>query len=72
MVPPQMVVGLGQELTRAGCDWQIHAYGGTVHAFTNPGADKFGNPATRFNAYASKRAWRSLDGFLDDLFPAGG
>ena len=68
MVPPAKVVALGQELSRGGCDWQIHSYGGTVHAFTNPGADAFGNPATRYNAVAAERAWRSLDGFLDDLF----
>ena len=71
MVPPAKVVALGQELTRGGCDWQIHAYGGTVHAFTNPGADAFGNPATRYNERAANRAWRSLDGFLNELFPHG-
>ena len=68
MVPPAKVVALGEELTAGGCDWQIHAYGGTVHAFTNPGADALGNPATRYSELASRRAWRSLDGFLDDLF----
>ena len=71
MVPPAKVVALGQELSQGGCDWQIHAYGGTVHAFTNPGADAFGNPATRYNERAANRAWRSLDGFLDELFPHG-
>ena len=39
MVPPDAVVALGQELTEAGCDWQIHAYGHIGHGFTNPGAD---------------------------------
>lgn len=72
LVPPAKVVALGAELTSAGCDWQIHAFGNTVHAFTNPGADKFGNPATRFSPDANRRSWRALDGFLDDLFPANG
>lgn len=70
MVPPAKVVALAQELTAAGADWQIHAYGHTVHAFTNPGADKFGNPATRFSPTASRRAWTALDDFLGELFPA--
>ncbi|MEO6199171.1 MAG: dienelactone hydrolase family protein [Sphingomicrobium sp.] len=72
MVPPAKVLALGAELTQAGCDWQIHAFGQTVHAFTNPGADKLRNPAVRFSPDASRRSWRALDGFLDDLFPANG
>ena len=35
MVPPAEVVALGEELTEAGADWQIHAYGGTM-LFTLP------------------------------------
>ena len=70
MVPPAKVVALGRELSAAGADWQIQAYGGTVHAFTNPGADKFGNPATRYSPRAARRAWAALDDFLAELFPA--
>lgn len=72
MVPPAKVVALGAELTAAGCDWQIHAFGQTVHAFTNPGADKLGNPAVRFSADANRRSWRAFDGFLDEFFPTDG
>src|SRR5207237_2973607 len=38
MVPPDKVVALGNELTEAGSDWQIHAYGHVAHGFTNPNA----------------------------------
>lgn len=72
MVPPAKVVTLASELTQAGCDWQIHAFGNTVHGFTNRNADKIGNPAVRFSEQASRRSWRSLDGLLDELFPADG
>jgi len=72
MVPPAKVVALGRELTEAGCDWQILAFGNTRHAFTNPGADKLGNPAVRYSPNANRRSWRALDGFLDELFPANG
>jgi dienelactone hydrolase len=68
MVPPAAVVALGQELTRAGCDWQIHAFGGTVHGFTNPDADKIGNPAVRFSAEATSRSWKMLLELLDQAF----
>ena len=40
MVPPEAVVALGKELTEAGCDWQIHAYGHVGHGFTNPNAQR--------------------------------
>lgn len=68
MVPPHTVVALGAELTQAGCDWQIHAFGHTVHGFTNQDADKIGNPAVRYNADATRRSWRMLEGFLEELF----
>ncbi len=31
-----------KEFTQVGADWQLHAYGGTMHSFTNPAAN---NPA---------------------------
>lgn len=68
MVPPAKVVALARELTDAGCDWQIHAFGNTVHGFTNRDADKIGNPAVRFSEEASRRAWWALDGLLGELF----
>lgn len=69
MVPPAKVVALARELTEAGCDWQIHAFGRTVHGFTNRNADKIGNPAVRFSHESSRRAWWALDGLLNELFP---
>ena len=67
MVPPAKVVALARELSEGGADWQILALGNTVHGFTNPGVDAFNNPAVRYSALASKRAWRAFDGFLEDL-----
>jgi dienelactone hydrolase len=40
MVPPQDVLALAQEMTQAGADWQLHAYGHALHAFTLEGANK--------------------------------
>lgn len=67
MVPPDAVVALGREMTKAGADWQIHAYGGVMHAFTNPDADDraFG---TVYDQTAAARSWRSLNDFLDECF----
>ena len=38
MAPPEKVVAIGHELTGAGADWQMHAYGHVQNGFTNPGA----------------------------------
>jgi len=70
MAPPDNVVALGEELTTAGCDWQIHAYGNVRHGFTNPGANALGNPAVKYDALAAERSWTSLINFLEELFGA--
>ena len=67
LVPPAAVVALGDELTAAGCDWQIHAYGNVGHGFTNPGATG-AMPGIKFDAAAARRAWRSCDDFLAECF----
>lgn len=64
MVPPEAVVALGQELTEAGADWQIHAYGNVAHGFTNPNASQMGIKGVEFNEAAARRSWASLEGFL--------
>jgi dienelactone hydrolase len=68
MVPPEAVVALGKELTGAGADWQIHAYGHVVHGFTNPNAADLQIDGVAYNALAAERSWTSLISFLVELF----
>jgi dienelactone hydrolase len=68
MVPPEAVVALGNELTTAGADWQIHAYGHVGHGFTNPNAGAMGIAGVDYNEAAARRSWTSLLHFLDELF----
>ena len=68
MVPPEMVVALGQELTEAGCDWQIHAYGNVGHGFTNPHASELNIDGVAYNALAAERSWTSFISLLEELF----
>ncbi|MCQ8128912.1 dienelactone hydrolase family protein [Methylomonas rivi] len=67
MAPPEQVLALQTELTRAGADWQMHIYGGTMHAFTNPVAN---DPAfgTVYQAAADKRSWRAMQNFFAEIF----
>ncbi len=67
MATPEDAVALASELTEAGADWQLHAYGGTLHAFTNPAADDPGF-GTVYNKTAADRSWTSLVAFLAECF----
>jgi dienelactone hydrolase len=63
MVPPADVVALGQELTEAGADWQLHAYGGTMHAFMARGANA-PEMGIQYNERSARRAWETMRDFL--------
>lgn len=67
MAQPDSMQALAVELSEAGADWQIHAYGGTQHAFTNPQAN---DPAmgTVYSATADARATLAIRNFLAELF----
>ncbi|MFQ5661311.1 MAG: dienelactone hydrolase family protein [Gammaproteobacteria bacterium] len=67
MAPVESVIELEKELTAAGADWQIHVYGNTMHAFTNPQANDPGL-GTVYNENADKRSWRTLLNFLEEIF----
>ncbi|MHA3792907.1 dienelactone hydrolase family protein [Sphingomonas sp. YL-JM2C] len=60
--PPETVLGLAKEMSEAKVDWQVHAYGHTVHGFTNPAREGMYSPA------ADRRSWRATQDFLEELF----
>jgi len=66
MVPPEQVLAFATEMSAAQCDWQLHAYGGVLHAFTNPSANDpdFG---TVYSAVATRRANYAMDDFLREV-----
>ena len=68
MVPPEKVVALGNELTEAGSDWQIHAYGHVGHGFTNPHASSLEIEGVKYDALAAERSWTSFINLLEELF----
>jgi dienelactone hydrolase len=68
LVPPAQVAGLTEELTRAKVDWQIHNYGHTLHAFTNPEANDPTGLGAAYDATADRRSWVAMKNFLAELF----
>ena len=67
LVPPEAVVALAKELTQAGCDWQIHAFGHVGHGFTNPKATG-AMPGIKYDQTTADRAWAACDAFLAECF----
>ena len=67
MAKPENVLALANELTEAGADWQLHAYGNTMHAFTNPDA-AMPEHGLQYNAAADRRSWHALEGYLSEVF----
>lgn len=67
LATPQQVLAFQQEMTAAGADWQLHSYGHTQHAFTNPVA----NDPERgmvYSADADRRSWLAMTQFLAEIF----
>lgn len=63
---PDAVSGFASEMTKAGADWQIHAYGHARHAFTFVGANI---PALgiKYDAKAHQRSSQAMETFLAEL-----
>lgn len=67
MVKPDQLIAFQDEMTKAGADWQVHSYGHTMHAFTNPVANdpSFG---TVYQADADRRSWLAMQNFFAEIF----
>ena len=68
LVPPETVNALEKELTAAGVDWQLIAYGGVVHSFTNPNAASVGHPGIAYHQSADERSWAAMRDFFNEIF----
>lgn len=67
LATPAHVKEFSEEMTSMGADWQLHAYGNTAHAFTNPAANDSAK-GTVYHASADRRSWQALQNFLNELF----
>ncbi|MEI6707966.1 MAG: dienelactone hydrolase family protein [Methylococcales bacterium] len=67
MALPAQLTEFQNEMTKAGADWQVHSYGQTMHAFTNPVAND-PNFGTVYKFEADKRSWLTMQNFLTEIF----
>jgi len=49
-------------------DWQLIAYGGAVHGFTNPAHGTDNSKGAAYNASADQRSWAAMRQFFNELF----
>ncbi len=70
MVSPEQVNVFQQEMDKRKADWQLHSFGNTSHAFTNPNANdpEFG---TVYNKLSDQRSWKLALDFLRETFTSG-
>ncbi|MGA2562756.1 MAG: dienelactone hydrolase family protein [Steroidobacteraceae bacterium] len=68
-IPPEQRAAFEQEMRAAQVDWQLVLYGGVVHSFTNPEADRRGRlQFQRYDARADARSWQQMCAFLEEIF----
>ncbi len=67
MVPPADVGAFAEAMKRSNADWELHAYPGVGHAFTNPNARDPAN-GMAYDADADRRSWREMVRFFEDVF----
>jgi dienelactone hydrolase len=67
-VPDPEVADFVESMRRHSVNYQLNIYGGAVHSFTNPNADKAGLKGVAYNEQADKRSWAELKIFLDEIF----
>jgi len=67
-VPAEQVAAFEQEMRAAGVDWQLIAYGGAVHGFTNPAHGSDNSKGVAYNAAADARSWAAMRQFFVELF----
>jgi dienelactone hydrolase len=68
LAPPEQVADFENEMRTGGVkDWQIIAYGNTLHGFTNPAADGSIMRAALYNEQADRRSWGAMKSLFDEV-----
>jgi dienelactone hydrolase len=68
LAPPEQVADFENEMRTGGVkDWQVIAYGNTLHGFTNPAADGSMMRTASYNEQADRRSWASMKSLFDEV-----
>ncbi len=67
-VPRAAVLGLEDELTKAGVDWEVDLYSKTVHSFTQVEAGNDPSKGDAYNPESDRRSWQRMKDFFGEIF----
>ena len=67
-VPAAEVAAFEEEMRQGGVDWQLVAYGGAVHAFTDWKVGNDSSKGAAYNERADRRSWEAMKQFFAELF----
>jgi len=67
-VPAKDLAAFESEMRDNKVDWQLIAYGGAVHSFTQPMAGNDNSKGAAYNKAADLRSWEAMKQFLTELF----
>jgi dienelactone hydrolase len=67
-IPAEQRAAFEAEMRAGNVAWEMHLYGGTVHSFTNPAADRLGRPDfARYDARADRLSWAAMDALFGEV-----
>ena len=73
LVPPDQVKAWEDGMRAAGVDWELIAYGGAVHTFSNPAAGTANKAqGVAYDAKAASRSWQHMQLFFREIFGESG
>ncbi|MEO8427365.1 MAG: dienelactone hydrolase family protein [Verrucomicrobiota bacterium] len=67
-VPVKEIAAFEEEMRQAGVDWQLVAYGGAVHSFTDFNAGSDNSKGAAYNEKADHRSWEAMKQFFAEIF----
>jgi len=67
-VPAHEVAAFEDEMRQSGVDWQLIAYGGAVHSFTDWNAGNDNSKGVAYNERADRRSWEAMKSFFAEIF----
>jgi dienelactone hydrolase len=67
-VKPEQLLAFINEMEAAKVDYQLVAYGGAVHAFTQKSAGDDPSKGAAYNADADRRSWQAMQDFFAEIF----
>jgi dienelactone hydrolase len=67
-VPGEEVGQFVKEMRDVKADWELVAYGNSVHGFTNPANGNDNSKGAAYNAEADRKSWERMKLFFNDVF----